>query len=92
VLGQLERDGFVSSVTQTVADKHSSRQMPDPKKLRTWTTDPAHSKLPHGLSGYGDGKIRLHKQNGVSIAVPTFKLRVDDLEYVEKVAGVRTFK
>ena len=37
---------------------------------------------------YDEGKIHLHKHNGVRIAVPTFRLCVEDLEYVEKATGV----
>lgn len=38
--------------------------------------------------GLNDGKIHLHKQNGIKIAVPVSKMSVEDLEYVEKVAHV----
>jgi hypothetical protein len=34
-----------------------------------------------------EGKIHLHKVNGVKIAVPVTKMSVEDLEYVEKVTG-----
>jgi len=35
-----------------------------------------------------DGKINLHKMNGVKIAVPVAKMSVEDLEYVERITGV----
>jgi hypothetical protein len=35
-----------------------------------------------------DGKINLHKMNGVKIAVPVSKMSVEDLEYVERITGV----
>lgn len=35
-----------------------------------------------------DGKIHLHKLNGVKIAVPVSKMAIEDLEYVEKATGV----
>ena len=35
-----------------------------------------------------DGKIHLHKLNGVKIAVPVVKMAIEDLEYVERVTGV----
>lgn len=35
-----------------------------------------------------DGKIHLHKLNGVKIAVVVAKMAVEDLEYVERVTGV----
>lgn len=38
--------------------------------------------------GLQDGKIHLHKVNGIKIAVPVAKMSVEDLEYVEKAAGV----
>jgi pimeloyl-ACP methyl ester carboxylesterase len=88
VLEQLECDGFMPSVDSNSADRHSSRQMPDPEKLRTWMDRSGSFKVAAQFIGYDDGKIHLHKQNGVSIAVPTFKVCVEDLEYVEKMTGV----
>jgi hypothetical protein len=35
-----------------------------------------------------DGKIHLHKVNGVKIAVPVPKMSIEDLEYVERVTGL----
>lgn len=35
-----------------------------------------------------DGKIHLHKMNGVKIAVPVVKMSRDDIEYVEKMTGI----
>jgi len=35
-----------------------------------------------------DGKLHLHKLNGVKIAVPVVKMAMEDLEYVERVTGV----
>ena len=35
-----------------------------------------------------DGKINLHKMNGVKIAVPVGKMSVEDLEYVERITGI----
>ena len=38
--------------------------------------------------GLKDGKIHLHKLNGVKIAVPVGKMAIEDLEYVERETGV----
>lgn len=35
-----------------------------------------------------DGKLNLHKVNGVKIAVPIAKMCIEDLEYVERVTGI----
>ncbi len=38
--------------------------------------------------GLRDGKIHLHKMNGVKIAVPITKMSREDLEYVENLTGI----
>lgn len=38
--------------------------------------------------GLRDGKIHLHKMNGVKIAVPIAKMSREDLEYVENLTGI----
>lgn len=38
--------------------------------------------------GLKDGKIHLHKTNGVKIAVPVGKMATNDLEYVERETGI----
>lgn len=38
--------------------------------------------------GLQDGKIHLHKVNGIKIAVPIAKMCVNDIEYVEKTAHI----
>ena len=53
-----------------------------------WTDRSGSFKVEAQFIGLADGKIHLHKQNGVKIAVPVTKMAVEDLEYVEKVAGV----
>lgn len=35
-----------------------------------------------------DGKIHLHKVNGVKIAVPVVKMSLEDVEYVERATGI----
>lgn len=38
--------------------------------------------------GLSEGKIHLHKLNGVKIAVPVRKLSAEDVEYVEQESGL----
>lgn len=61
---------------------------PDPSKTRTWTDRSGSFKVEAQFIGLTDGKIHLHKQNGVKIAVPVTKMAVEDLEYVELATGV----
>jgi len=61
---------------------------PDMAKTRTWTDRSGTFKVEAQFIGLKDGKIHLHKLNGVKIAVPVVKMAMEDLEYVEKVTGV----
>lgn len=60
----------------------------DPSKVRTWTDRSGSFKVEAEFLTIKDGKIHLHKVNGVKIAVPVPKMAVEDLEYVERVTGV----
>ncbi|KAI4237806.1 MAG: hypothetical protein LQ349_001565 [Xanthoria aureola] len=66
----------------------SSKSKPDTDKIRTWTDRTGSFKVEAQFIGLKDGKIHLHKLNGVKIAVPVAKMAIEDLEYVERVTGV----
>lgn len=59
----------------------------DAAKVRTWTDRSGSFKVEAEFILIKDGKIHLHKVNGVKIAVPVTKMSVEDLEYVERVTG-----
>lgn len=61
---------------------------PDPSKVRTWTDRSKSFSVEAQFLGMKDGKLNLHKVNGVKIAVPIVKMSVEDLEYVERVTGI----
>ncbi|KAK9455323.1 hypothetical protein V1511DRAFT_459030 [Dipodascopsis uninucleata] len=65
-----------------------AKPKPDPSKIRTWTDRTGTFKVDAALVGCSDGKIQLHKVNGVKIAVAASKMSVEDLEYVERITGV----
>uniref|UniRef100_A0A093V7C4 Actin cytoskeleton-regulatory complex protein SLA1 n=1 Tax=Talaromyces marneffei PM1 TaxID=1077442 RepID=A0A093V7C4_TALMA len=65
----------------------TSKQKPDTTKIRNWTDRTGTFSVEAQFLGLHDGKIHLHKMNGIKIAVPTAKMSVEDLEYVEKVTG-----
>lgn len=62
-----------------------TRSKPDLSKVRTWTDHSGSFKVDAQFLGIADGKIHLHKVNGVKIAVPVSKMSQPDLDYVEKV-------
>ncbi|KAH8593321.1 hypothetical protein B0O99DRAFT_653444 [Bisporella sp. PMI_857] len=61
---------------------------PDSTKIRQWSDRSKTFSVEAQFLGLKDGKINLHKLNGVKIAVPVAKMSVEDLEYVERVTGV----
>lgn len=63
------------------------RSKPDISKVRTWTDHSGSFKVDAQFLGIADGKIHLHKVNGVKIAVPVSKMSQPDLDYVEKVTN-----
>lgn len=60
---------------------------PDASKTRTWTDRSGSFKVEAEFIGLKDGKIHLHKLNGVKIAVSVAKMAIEDLEYVERETG-----
>jgi DNA-directed RNA polymerase subunit H (RpoH/RPB5) len=61
---------------------------PDPTKVRTWTDRSKSFSVEAQFLALKDGKINLHKMNGVKIAVPVAKMSIEDLEYVERITGL----
>ncbi|RPB02349.1 hypothetical protein L873DRAFT_1787724 [Choiromyces venosus 120613-1] len=61
---------------------------PDSSQVRQWTDRTGNFKVEAQFIGCKDGKINLHKLNGVKIAVPVSKMSLEDLEYVESRTGI----
>lgn len=61
---------------------------PDSSKVRTWTDRSKSFSVDAQFLGLKDGKIHLHKMNGVKIAVPISKMSKQDIEYVESMTGI----
>lgn len=85
--GRLDRDKIrESDRVKRGKQKHSEEEnMPNFHRVRTWIDSSGTFKVEAELLGCKEGKIHLHKTNGVKIAVAAAKLSLEDLEYVEKV-------
>ncbi|RYO99543.1 hypothetical protein DL764_006784 [Monosporascus ibericus] len=66
---------------------HPPKSKPDPSKVRTWTDRSKSFSVEAQFIGLKDGKINLHKMNGVKIAVPIAKMSIEDIEYVERITN-----
>ncbi|GMG19426.1 unnamed protein product [Ambrosiozyma monospora] len=75
-----------TSKSKSSSKKDSSK--PNPHRVRTWIDRSGAFKVEAEFLGCTDGKIHLHKVNGVKIAVAATKLSTEDLEYVERVTGM----
>lgn len=62
---------------------------PDGANLRLWTARSGEFHVDAQFLGYKNGRVHLHKKNGVKIAVPSWKIARDDLDYVEDVTGIK---
>ncbi|KAF1940240.1 hypothetical protein EJ02DRAFT_456184 [Clathrospora elynae] len=80
-----QRSSKRESSSKDSSAKSSSK--PNTAKVRTWTDRSGSFKVEAEFILIKDGKIHLHKVNGVKIAVPVTKMSVEDLEYVEGVTG-----
>ncbi|TFK75940.1 hypothetical protein BDN72DRAFT_831371 [Pluteus cervinus] len=57
---------------------------PPPDKVRTWHDRSGQFRVDAAFLGFKDGKLRLHKTNGVIVEVPSEKMSTEDMRYVEK--------
>eukprot|EP00158_Paraphelidium_tribonemae_P009823 Partr_v1_DN28975_c0_g1_i1_m25994 putative Cytoskeleton assembly control protein len=65
----------------------SDKDKPPTDNLRMWTDKSGTFKVEAVLLGIADGKVLLHKSNGVKIGVPLTKLSADDIEFLTKTTG-----
>jgi hypothetical protein len=62
---------------------------PDPSQTREWRDRTGQFRIEAAFFGFKNGMLRLHKTNGLIIEVPSEKMSVNDMRYVEKMIGGR---
>ncbi|KDQ13730.1 hypothetical protein BOTBODRAFT_133293 [Botryobasidium botryosum FD-172 SS1] len=70
--------------------KRDSLDKPRPGNTRVWHDRTGQFKVEAEFLGVKDGKVRLHKINGVVIEVPTEKMAPDDMARIERLLGKRS--
>ncbi|KAF8708414.1 SLA1 homology domain 1, SHD1, partial [Rhizoctonia solani] len=68
----------------TDSEPRRSNNGPRPGKTRIWHDRTGQFKVEAEFLGIENGKIKLHKSNGVIIDVPSAKMSPEDMAYVEK--------
>ncbi|PWN52249.1 hypothetical protein IE53DRAFT_10601 [Violaceomyces palustris] len=64
-----------------------NKSKPAPNKTRVWHDRTGQFKVEAEFLGFNQGKIRLHKLNGVVIEVAVEKMSNPDIQYLEDVTG-----
>ncbi|UZJ55843.1 hypothetical protein CBS101457_005163 [Exobasidium rhododendri] len=65
----------------------TSKSKPSPARTRIWHDRSSQFKVEAEFLGFNQGKIRLHKLNGVVIEVAVEKMSNADIQYLEDVTG-----
>ncbi|KAG0709599.1 hypothetical protein DFH29DRAFT_978485 [Suillus ampliporus] len=60
------------------------RRVPPAESTRIWHDRSGQFRVEAAFLGYSNGKLRLHKVNGVVIEVPSEKMSLEDVRYVER--------
>ncbi|KAF8974749.1 hypothetical protein BDZ97DRAFT_2053254 [Flammula alnicola] len=74
--------------TNSRASSDSSR--PPPEKTRVWHDRSGQFRVEAAFLGFNNGKLRLHKVNGVIVEVPSEKMSLEDMRYVERLLDKRS--
>ncbi|PWN42572.1 hypothetical protein IE81DRAFT_301880 [Ceraceosorus guamensis] len=70
-------------------DSAQAKSRPNPARTRNWVDRTGQFKVEAEFLGFNQGKIRLHKLNGVIIEVAIEKMSNADIQYLEDVTGKR---
>lgn len=71
-----------SSAGRSSSDTH--KNVPSAESTRIWHDRSGQFRVEAAFLGYSNGKLRLHKVNGVVIEVPSEKMSLEDIRYVER--------
>ncbi|KAF9534358.1 hypothetical protein CPB83DRAFT_879575 [Crepidotus variabilis] len=75
----------MSSSSREDSRQSSDVNRPAPEQTRVWHDRTGQFRVEATFLGFKDGKLRLHKVNGVIVEVPSEKMSAEDMRYVEKV-------
>ena len=76
-----------ASTDQSSRSSIDKRGPPPSEKTRVWHDRSGQFRVEAAFLDFAIGKIRLHKVNGVVIEVPSEKMSVEDMRFVERVTG-----
>ncbi|KAF9075858.1 hypothetical protein BDP27DRAFT_1415020 [Rhodocollybia butyracea] len=68
----------------------SENGLPPADRVRVWHDRSGQFRVEAALLNFKEGKLRLHKINGVIVEVPSEKMSVEDMRYVEKLLSKKS--
>ncbi|KAF5393631.1 hypothetical protein D9757_000051 [Collybiopsis confluens] len=73
-----------SGKDRPTSSKSNDNGFPPAERVRVWHDRTGQFRVEAALLSFKDGKLRLHKINGVIVEVPSEKMSVEDMRYVDK--------
>ncbi|KAG1755728.1 hypothetical protein EDB19DRAFT_1891950 [Suillus lakei] len=70
---------------EEAASAAEAERVPSAESTRIWHDRSGQFRVEAAFLGYSNGKLRLHKVNGVVIEVPSEKMSLEDIRYVERI-------
>ncbi|KAJ4482744.1 hypothetical protein C8R41DRAFT_922118 [Lentinula lateritia] len=68
----------------------AENRFPPADRVRIWHDRSGQFRVEAALLSFKDGKLRLHKINGVIVEVPSEKMSVEDMRYVDKLLSKKS--
>ncbi|KAJ8086575.1 cytoskeletal protein binding protein [Marasmius tenuissimus] len=84
VADEANRPASPSKRTSTSSGGKPEHGFPPADRVRTWHDRSGQFRVDAALLGFKDGKLRLHKINGVIVEVPSDKMSPEDMKFIEK--------
>ncbi|KAG5646618.1 hypothetical protein DXG03_002922 [Asterophora parasitica] len=76
-----------SSSSSSSSRPSAETNRPPADRTRVWHDRSGQFRVEAAFLGFNNGKLRLHKVNGVIVEVPAEKMSVEDMKYVERMTS-----
>ncbi|EGN93071.1 hypothetical protein SERLA73DRAFT_127012 [Serpula lacrymans var. lacrymans S7.3] len=84
---QERRAKAAAAAAEVERKRREKARGPPPESTRIWHDRSGEFRVEAAFLGFSNGKLRLHKANGVVIEVPSEKMSLEDMRYVEKLSS-----
>ncbi|KAF5387639.1 hypothetical protein D9615_000383 [Tricholomella constricta] len=89
-MAETKRNGTQSSPSSSSSRPSAENNRPPPDRTRVWHDRSGQFRVEAAFLGFSNGKLRLHKVNGVIVEVPSEKMSVEDMKFVEHITSKKS--